>query len=159
MKQLRKILNITNTYLKKTGISILLLLTFTLLFTLSGCGKNDTMEVADKEVPDEDAAEYIPEGKVYPEPDDVGDYLEEEGYEVERFNSFEELEIDVTRVKAEKDGKYLDICYDVASLDDLNTIIEYYVGSYAQYNLVSDTEKGIVYCYSDESIVKDIGFE
>lgn len=153
MKPLRKTKTAANTYLKITGITILLLLTFTLSFTLSGCGKNGATQNGDGET-----MEYVPEEKVYPEPDDVGDHLEAEGYEVERFDSFEELGIEVTRVKAEKDGKYLDVCYNAASIDDLNAIIEYYVGNYAQYNLMSDTDKGIVYCYSDESIVKDIGF-
>ena len=155
MKQFGKV---KNTYLKKTGITVLLLLTFTLSFALSGCGKQETDENAAGNTGG-GAIEYVPEEKVYPEPDDVGDQLEDAGYDVERFDSFEELGIAVTRVKAEKDGKYLDICYNAASIDDLNTIIEYYVGSYAKYNLMSDTEKGIVYCYSDESIVKDIGLE
>lgn len=106
-------------------------------FSLTGCG-----------------SEQPPEEKLdFPEPEEVISSLEEEGYQVESFDDFEELDsIKVTRIKAVKGESYLDVCYNVASEDELNKIIEYYSANYKNYNIFSNID--IVFCYSDEDVVQ-----
>ena len=101
-------------------------------------------------------AEEIPEEKLgFPDSQEVINNLEENNYEVETFETFEDLGIQTTRIKAVKGEEYLDVCYDVASDDDINRIIEYYSDNYVNYNLISNVD--IVICYSSESVVKDAG--
>lgn len=121
-------------------IASLLLLTL----LLSGCGSKS-------------ASELIEEKKSYPEPQEVISNLEENNYQVESYESFEDLGINAVRIKAVKDDEYLDICYDVLSEDDLNKIIEYYVENYKNYNLISNVD--IVFCYSSEIVIENAGLQ
>lgn len=126
--------------MKKTGIVILLLL----VFTISGCGQSSTVKI-------------ITEEKTYPDPDTVAGNLEDAGYTVERSETFEGLDIEAVRIKAVNGDEYIDICYDVSAMADMDKIIEYYMDDYKKYNLVSDT--GIVFCYSSDEAVESAGLQ
>ena len=126
--------------MKKMGIVVLLLL----VFTISGCGKSSTIKI-------------VTEEKTYPEPDTVISNLENAGYTVERSEGIEGLDVETDRIKAMNGDQYIDVCYNVASMADMDMIIEYYTGNYKKYNLVSDTN--IVFCYSDDSVVESAGLQ
>ncbi len=112
--------------------------------TLTGCGGQSTVKIVEEE-------------RTYPEPDEVANSLEDAGFTVEKSESIAEAGVEATRVKAVKDDEYLDVCYNVASSDDMDKIVEYYTGNYKKYNLVSDDE--VVYCYSSESVVESAGLD
>lgn len=114
------------------------------VFILAGCGGQSAAEIPEEE-------------RVYPEPDAVVSSLEEAGFTVEKSESIEEAGVEATRIKAVNGDEYLDVCYNVASSDDMNKIVEYYADSYKKYNLVSDEE--VVYCYSSESVIRSAGLE
>lgn len=118
---------------------------------VSGCG-GDT---AAKEAAEQAKREEEP----YPEADAIVSTLKEAGFEVEKSDSFEELGINVTRITAVNGEEYLDLCYDIASSDDQDKIVEYYTStdSYRNYNLVSDDN--VVYCYSSESVIESAGLQ
>lgn len=126
--------------IKKHIVTIMLLIAF----SLTGCGNQSTVKL-------------IEEKQTYPEPETVAANLEEAGFEVERFDSFEELGIEALRIKALKDDEYIDICYNVPSENDLDAVIEYYMGNYEKYNLVSNVD--LVFCYSSENVVKEAGLQ
>lgn len=126
--------------MKRKGVAVALVV----MCALAGCGTDNGKEV-----------EAAREERVYPEEKDVVACLEEAGFEVEQTEDFEELDLAVSRVRAVKDGEYLDLCYDVASEDDSDKIVEYYTQSYQKYNLVIDDET--VYCYSSESVLQSAG--
>ncbi len=111
---------------------------------LTGCGGQSTVKIVEEE-------------RTYPEPDEVASSLEDAGFTVEKSESIAEAGVEATRVKAVKDDEYLDVCYNVASSDDMDKIVEYYTGNYKKYNLVSDDE--VVYCYSSESVVESAGLD
>lgn len=111
---------------------------------LTGCGGQSTVKI-------------IQEEKTYPEPDTVADSLEAAGFTVEKSESLTDAGVEATRVKAVKDEEYLDICYNVASSDDMNKIVEYYTENYKKYNLVSDDD--VVYCYSSEAVTEAAGLD
>lgn len=115
-----------------------------MMLALAGCGAQSTVEI-------------VTEEKTYPEPDTVAESLEGSGFSVERFEKFEELGIDAVRVKAVNGDEYLDICYSVSSMEDMDAIVAYYTENYKQYNLVSDTD--VVYCYSSESVEDMAGLQ
>lgn len=116
----------------------------TAALALAGCGGQSTVKVVQEE-------------KTYPEPDTLADSLEAAGFTVEKAESVAETGVEASRITAVKDGEYLDICYDVASVDDMNTIVEYYTGNYKKYNLVSDDD--VVYCYSSEAVIEAAGLD
>lgn len=111
---------------------------------LAGCGGQSTVKIVEEE-------------RTYPGPDEVAGSLEDAGFTVEKSESIAEAGVEATRVKAVKDDEYLDVCYNVASSDDMDKIVEYYTGNYKKYNLVSDDE--VVYCYSSESVVESAGLD
>lgn len=123
-------------------------LTLAALLILSGCG---TDAAADEQAKREEAP--------YPEADGVVSALEEAGFQVEQFSDFEELGINVTRITAVNGEECLEVCYDIASEDDRDKIVDYYTStdSYRKYSLVSDDE--IVYCYSSESVARSAGLQ
>lgn len=123
--------------MKKSALVIILIMTL----ALAGCGTQSTVQV-------------VTEEKTYPKPDEVAGNLESAGFTVERYEEFKELNIVATRVKAVNGNDYLDICYNVGD-DDVDAIVEYYIGNYKQYNLVSDSS--VVYCYSGDDIVNIAG--
>lgn len=124
--------------MKKSGLAILLVMAL----ALTGCGTQSTVKV-------------VTEEKTYPEPDEVVGNLESAGFTVERYEEFEELDIVTTRIKASNGDDYLDICYYVGDDADIDAIVEYYIGNYKQYNLVSDSS--VVYCYSGDDVVDIAG--
>ncbi len=126
--------------MKKLSFVIL----FVLVFAVSGCGKSSTVKI-------------VTEEKTYPEPDEVVGNLENAGYTVERSEGLEGLEVETDRIKAVKGDEYIDICYNVSSVTDMDMIIEYYMDCYEKYNLVSDTE--IVFCYSNDGVLESAGLQ
>ena len=128
--------------MKKIRVPFITVLLFlTLLF--SGCGSSP--------------ADVTEEKKDYPKSQEVINNLEENGYQVETFDTFEELGINTTRIKAVKDEEYLDVCYDVSSTDELNEIIEFYSSNYKKYNLISNVD--MVFCYSSEVVIENSGLQ
>lgn len=123
-------------------------LTLAALLILSGCG-------ADAAANEQAKREEEP----YPQAAEVVSALEEAGFQVEQSDDFTELGISVTRITAVNGEEYLDVCYDIASEDDRDKIVDYYTSedSYRKYSLVSDEE--IVYCYSSESVVESAGLQ
>lgn len=109
-------------------------------FALSGCN-NATVKVNTAET--------------YPTPDELVVNLENADFEVESFDSFEELEIETTRIKATKGKQYLDICYNVLSSEDSEEIAEYYKANYNNYKLVRNAD--IVFCCSSEYVKEVAG--
>ena len=130
---------------KKLGIAIMLIM----VFVLSGCGASGkaTAEQAKREE------------EPHPEPDAVVDALEQAGFEVEQEDSFEELGIQAKRITAENGGEYLDICYDISTVEDQDQIVAYYTNtdSYSKFSLVS--EKGVVYCYNSDTALQSAGLQ
>lgn len=126
--------------MRKSCMILLLLI----MLVIPGCGDQSTIKV-------------VTEKKTYPELDEVASNLENAGFEVERYGSFEEAGVGATRIKAEKDDEYLDLCYDVESRTDLDTIINYYMGNYKRFNLVSDED--VVYCYSSDFVIESAGLK
>ncbi len=126
--------------MKKLSFVIL----FVLVFAVSGCGKSSTVKI-------------VTEEKTYPEPDEVAGNLENAGYTVERSEGLEGLEVKTDRIKAVNGDEYIDICYNVSSVTDMDMIIEYYMDCYEKYNLVSDTE--IVFCYSNDVVLESAGLQ
>lgn len=126
--------------MKKLSIAVLIVL----VFALSGCGKSSTIKIVSEE-------------KTYPESDTVASNLEEAGYTVERSEEFEGLDVKTDRIKAVNGDEYIDICYNVSSMTDMDKIIEYYMDHYEKYNLVSGTE--VVFCYSDDAAVESAGLQ
>jgi len=126
--------------MKKLGAAVLAVM----LLMLAGCGGQSTVKIVEEE-------------KTYPEPDAVVSSLEDAGFTVEKSESLEEAGVEATRIKAVNGDEYLDVCYHVASADDMDKIVEYYTGNYKKYNLVSDDE--VVYCYSSESVIESAGLD
>ncbi len=126
--------------MRKVGIVILAVV----MLTLSGCGSRPVTEDVGRE-------------STYPEADEVAANLEAAGFAVESFESFEELGLNVSRIKAVNGEDYLDICYDVTSAEDIGRIEEHYQGSYEKYNLMSDDE--MICCYSSESVLQSAGLQ
>ncbi len=124
--------------MRKWMVAVLLVL----LTVPAGCGARPTVEI-------------VAEEKTYPEPDAVAESLESAGFEVERSEVFEGLDIETTRIKAVNGDDYLDICYHVPSADDMDEIVTYYTQNYKKYNLVSGTD--VVYCYSSDSVEETAG--
>ncbi len=94
----------------------------------------------------------------FPTAEEVAESMEEQGYEVERFDSFEELDsLKTTRIKAVQGEKYLDICYGVETEDDINRIIDYYSSNYKNYNLFSNVDT--VFCYSGQDVIQTAGLD
>lgn len=123
-------------------------LTLAALLVLSGCG-------ADAAAEEQAKREETP----YPQAAEVVSALEEAGFEVEQSDDFEELGINVTRITAINGEECLEVCYDIASEDDREKIVDYYTSAdrYRKYSLVSDDE--IVYCYSSESMAESAGLQ
>ncbi len=126
--------------MKKAGMVIL----GVVMIALAGCGTRPEEENVGRE-------------NTYPGPDEVAASLEAAGFELERSENFEQLEISTTRIKAVNGEEYLDICYEVSSAEDMNRIEEYYEGSYSQYNILSDDE--MICCYSSESALQNAGLQ
>lgn len=126
--------------MKKAGMVILAVM----MVVLAGCGARPAEENAGRE-------------NIYPGPDEVASSLEAAGFEVERSENFEQLEISTTRIKAVNGEEYLDICYDIASAEDMSKIEEYYQGNYKKYNLLSDD--AMICCYSSESVAQSAGLQ
>ncbi len=126
--------------MKKLGIAVLVMM----MIALVGCGGQSTVKIIEEE-------------RTYPEPDAVVSSLEDAGFTVEKSESIAEAGVEATRIKAVNGEEYLDVCYNVASSEDMDKIVEYYTGSYKKYNLVSDDK--VVYCYSSESVVESAGLE
>lgn len=119
------------------------------LAVLPGCGSSASAE----------AEQAKREEEPYPAVEEIVSALEEAGYDVERSDSFAELGIEADRITAVNGEEYLDVCYDIASADDQDKIVAYYMNtdSYRKYSLVSDD--GIVYCYSSESVAECAGLQ
>ncbi len=115
-----------------------------IMFVLAGCGANPPAEAAVEE-------------RTYPGSDEVADRLEEAGYYVEQYDEFEELGIAASRVKAAAGDDYLDMCFDVASVEDINTVMAFYSENYPRSNIMSDTD--VVYCYSTDSVLVTVGLQ
>lgn len=139
---------INNKNRKKTSAILLLLLAV----NLSGCSNPAKVKELNAYL---EEAYTETEEETYPQSDELTNRLEEAGYQTERFDSFDELGLDIDRVKASKDEQYLDICYNVANDEDVETIMDYYMEHYEKYNLVNND--GTVYCYSSETVMEDAG--
>lgn len=126
--------------MRKVGVVMLTVM----MLTLSGCGVQSEAENVGRE-------------STYPEADEVAANLEEAGFDVESLESFEELGLNVSRIKAVNGEDYLDICYEVPSAEDMGRIAEHYRGSYEKYNLMSDDE--MICCYSSESVLQSAGLQ
>lgn len=128
--------------MEKKGICIALLVLA--MSALAGCGGQSTVKIVEEE-------------RTYPDSDAVAGSLEDAGFTVEKSEGIAEIGVEATRIKAVNGNEYLDVCYNVASSDDMNKIVEYYTGNYKKYNLVSDNE--VVYCYSSESVLESAGLD
>ena len=126
----------------RKGICIALLVLA--MSALAGCGRQSTGKIVEEE-------------RTYTDPDTVAGSLEDAGFTVERSEGIAEIGVEATRIKAVNGNEYLDVCYNVASSDDMDKIVEYYTGNYKKYNLVSDNE--VVYCYSNESVLESAGLD
>ncbi|MCM1266877.1 MAG: hypothetical protein NC302_03155 [Bacteroidales bacterium] len=143
--------------MRTKGICIALLLSA--MAALTGCGGRSEAKI-DAEIEEEIDEEALADAmkadeKTYPDLDAVAESLEDAGFTVERAESVAEAGVEAERVKAVKGEEYLDICYNIASDEDRDKIVEFYTGNYQKYNLVSDDE--VVYCYSSEWVLETVG--
>ena len=84
--------------------------------------------------------------------------LSDEGYTVTSFDTILD-DIKVTRILAEKDSSYLDVCFNVAE-NDIDKVNNYYSLTYKSfYKLNSNSGKGTVVCCSDETVLKLSGIK
>ncbi len=138
---------ITKQNVIKTGIVTILSLTI----ILSGCSS----PVTDESLIGEPESVSESEEPEYPGASEIISSLETAGYEVEQFETFEELNVEATRVKASKEEEYLDICFGTLSVDNSNAIAEYYMENYKQANLVNNDQA--IFCYSSQTVLDDAG--
>lgn len=120
--------------------------------TLTGCGDAKKAEEINSYLEENYSA---PAQENYPESESLLNTLEEAGFTAEKFDRFEELEVDTVRIKATKDEEYLDICYNVSGEENIQKIIEYYMQNYVKCNLLND--EGTIICYSSDSVMEQTG--
>lgn len=91
------------------------------------------------------------------------DNTKDAGYTVTEFNDIYDLKVSGERVLAEKDGKFIDICYGLSE-DDAKEVFRYYETKYdsqiksQEYYMLSRNQN-FVYFISDKSTFKVSGFK
>lgn len=130
-------------YLKK--IFIMLSAVVALVSMTTGCGDSKTG------IPEPD--------KIVPQKNELVENLTDNGYSVEIFDTVLDTDFSGKRVYAEKDDKYIDICYEL-SASDAETLFRTYENKYQSGDYYIIAQNGnYVYAVSDKKTFKISGFE
>jgi hypothetical protein len=92
-----------------------------------------------------------------PAADELVKNLTDKGYSVTRYDKIDNLDISVQRIYAEKNDKFIDICYGLSAID-AKTVFNHFVDTYDKYYLLAQNE-GYAYCISDKKTFKYAGFK
>lgn len=112
--------------------------------TINVYGKDGTSSVTDID-------------SVVPTADELVKDLTEKGYSITRFDKIDNLDISVQRIFAEKNDRFIDICYGVSD-KDAKTVFDHFADTYDKYYLLAQNES-YVYCISDKKTFKYAGFK
>ncbi len=113
---------------------------------LTGCGENRSSGIPE---PD----------KIVPAKNELIENLTDDGYSIETFDTILDTGFSGERVYAEKDGKYIDICYEL-STSDAERLFSTYENKYKSDDYYIIAQNGsYVYAVSDKSTFKSCGFE
>lgn len=104
-----------------------------------------------------DGAHVLSADEIVPLKQDLYEKLEKDGYLISEYGKAPDSDIAADRIYAEKDGKFIDICYGL-SVEQAEEIFKNYESSYNDYFLLAQNE-GYVYIVSDEETFKTAGFE
>lgn len=121
---------------------------------LTGCSDAKKAEEINSYL-EENYSAPAPQEETFPESESLLGILKEAGFTAEKFDRFEELEVDTVRIKATKDEEYLDICYNVSGEEHIQKIMEYYMQNYDKCNLLNN--EGTIICYSSDSVMEQTG--
>jgi type II secretory pathway pseudopilin PulG len=112
--------------------------------TINVYGKDGTSSVTDID-------------SVVPTADELVKDLTEKGYSITRYDKIDNLNISVQRIFAEKNDRFIDICYGVSDMD-AKTVFDHFADTYDKYYLLAQNES-YVYCISDKKTFKYAGFK
>lgn len=135
------------------------------MLCLAGCGEVKNAKTLNKSFGwshgevniESDGAHVVSVDEIVPLKQSLSESLEKAGYLVSEYDKALSSEIAAERVYAEKDGKFLDICYGL-TIEQAEEIFKEYESVYKDYYLMARNE-GYVYAVSDEETFKAAGFE
>ena len=75
--------------------------------------------------------------------------MEDAGYTVDKFTAINDVK-DISRIVATKGDSTLDVCYQVAGIDDVDKILDFYGDTYEK-SYITGNNGGFVYFASDKT--------
>lgn len=97
-------------------------------------------------------------GTTIPSIQEMNDNLSRAEYDVTEYTyiSINGSEIAVDRLVAKKGSAFLDVCFYTTDTDG-DTIYNYYDSTYQYHKLVEMSDSKVVFCLSDNTVMKDAG--
>lgn len=97
--------------------------------------------------------------EIVPSKEELTDNLSDKGYTVEVFDKIYDTNVSGERVYAEKDGKFIDICYGLDN-ESASSVFSIFEEKYAKTDYYIIAQNGnYVYAVSDKKTFKISGFE